>query len=344
MLIVRAPVRISFAGGGTDIPAYYEEHGGLVISTSINKYFYVLVNDLGVGDTQLISADYHSIFSLPVDDEEAESLERQASLVWDGNLTLPKAVLSHFGPRRGENIFICCEVPPGTGLGSSSAAAVGLITAFAHQRGQLLDKVQVAELACQIELEKLQMPIGKQDQYASALGGLNQLEFRAERVTATPLAVSPTGLTTLQSRLMLFFTGVSRQSTSILQEQKAAIQHENRTVLANLHSLKELALAVRQCFEQEDWADFGRLLDEGWQRKKQLASNIANASINEIYEAARRAGAEGGKITGAGGGGFLLLCCPPERQSTVTKTLGDYGLKKMNFQFETQGSHILLSQ
>ncbi len=334
MLIARAPVRISFAGGGTDMPSYYEQYGGLVISTSINKYFYALINDLGIGETQIISADYQSIFS-------TDEVKISHDLVWDGDLALPKAILAHFGASPGENIFISCEVPPGTGLGSSSAVAVGLITGLAWQRGLKLSKMEIAELACKIEIEILKMPIGKQDQYASALGGINQLEFGPEGVKYTPIKLSEAGRKALQSRLMLFFTGVSRQSTTILREQKASITRDDRAVLENLHYLKELALVMRRTFELEDFSQFGSMLDESWQRKKQLSANIANRSIDTIYQAARQAGAEGGKITGAGGGGFLLLCCPPEKQATVTKVMQSHGLKKLNFQFEEHGAHVL---
>ncbi len=337
MLIARAPVRVSFAGGGTDMPSYYEQYGGLVVSTSIDKYFYILINDLGVGDSQIISADFQSIFSVGAE-------EHNSDLVWEGDLSLPKAVLAHFKPRQGENIFISCEVPPGTGLGSSSAAAVGLITGLARQRNIELSKLQIGELACQIEIEKLKMPIGKQDQYASALGGLNLLEFSSEGVKATPINISPAAKKDLNSRLMLFFTGVSRKSTTILQEQKASINRDDRAVVENLHFLKELALETKRYLEEDNITEFGRLLDEGWQRKKRLSPNIANSSINEVYEAARAAGADGGKITGAGGGGFLLLSCPPENQAAVVKTMQTHGLKKMNFHFEERGAHILLDE
>jgi D-glycero-alpha-D-manno-heptose-7-phosphate kinase len=337
MLIARAPVRISFAGGGTDLPIYYRQYGGLVISTSINKYFYVLINDLGVGDSQLISADYQSIFSIGEDGLSSD-------LIWNGDLALPKAILAHFGPRQGENIFISCEVPPGTGLGSSSAAAVGLIIGLARQRHLNLNKLEIAEMACQIEIERLQMPIGKQDQYASALGGMNQLEFTSEGVNATPLKMDEASCKALQDRLMLFFTGVSRNSTTILHEQKASIARDDQKVVENLHYIKDLAITVRGCLEQGRVEEFGALLNEGWQHKKNLSPNIANSAINQAYEAARQAGAEGGKITGAGGGGFLLLCCPPDRQAGVVKVMEAHGLKKMNFQFEEHGAHVLLDQ
>jgi D-glycero-alpha-D-manno-heptose-7-phosphate kinase len=337
MLIARAPVRISFAGGGTDMPAYYEQYGGLVISTTINKYFYVMINNLQLGESQIISADYQSLFSVG---EEGLS----PNLIWDGDLGLPKAVLAHFGARPGENIFLACEVPPGTGLGSSSAAAVGLIAGLARQRNLGLSKMEIAEIACQIELGTLKMPIGKQDQYASALGGLNRLEFGPEGVKARPLKMSQAGRKALQERLLLFFTGLSHNSTTILKEQQSSVVKDNKVVLENLHRLKELAAQLGDCLEQEDLDDFGAILNEGWQRKKSLSSNIANSAINEMYELACRAGAEGGKITGAGGGGFLMLYCPPEKQPGVIKTLQERGIRKLNFQFEEYGVNILLDQ
>ena len=337
MLIARAPVRISFAGGGTDVPAYYHQYGGTVISTSINKYFYAIINQADQAATQIISADYKTLFSLDHGQTTA------SDLIWEGDLALPKAILAHFGLQRGQQVFIASEVPPGTGLGSSSSAAVCLIKAFATYSGREINKADTAELACQIEIERLGMPIGKQDQYASAFGGLNQIEFQPDdRVVVTPLTVAPATLATLQKRLMLFYTGVSRYSTTILEKQKASVQGGEQAVLSNLHYLKELTTTVRHCLETGDLDQFGELLHEGWLRKQGLATNISNNSINETYAAARQAGALGGKITGAGGGGFLLLYCPVEQQTAVTVALTARGLTRMYFQFEKRGAQVLL--
>ncbi len=337
MLIARAPVRISFAGGGTDVPDYYHQFGGTVLSTSIDKYFYVIVNYVGSGATQIISADYKTLFSL----DHRNGYE--TDLIWAGDLALPKAVLAHFGLDRGQSIFLSCEVPPGTGLGSSSAATVCLIKAFATYRGQEINKQETAELASYIEIEKMGMPIGKQDQYASAFGGLNQFDFQSDgTVKVTPLRLPQSTMDNLQEWLMLFYTGISRHSTSILEKQKASMKREEKEVLDNLHALKELVKATRASLEGGDLPTFGALLDEGWQRKKRLATNVSSEAINETYEVARAAGAIGGKITGAGGGGFLLLCCPPEHKTAVAAAMSARGLNQMYFRLESRGAHVVL--
>ena len=337
MLIARAPVRISFAGGGTDVAAYYREHGGVVISTSINKYFYAILEQTAQGATQIISADYKTLLSL-------EHGPDTPDLIWEGDLILPRAILAHFGLQQGLNIFIASEVPPGTGLGSSSAAAVCLIKAFSTYQGGEISPAETARLACQVEIERLGMPIGKQDQFASAFGGLNQIEFAPDdTVRVTPLAIADATLAALQSSLLLFYTGVSRYSTNILEKQKASVQAGDRQVLSNLHAIKELAGATRECLEQGDLDTFGRLLHEGWLHKRGLTTNVTNQAINEVYETARQAGAVGGKITGAGGGGFLLLYAPPDRHPAITTALTAHGLKRMYFQFEKNGAQVVLN-
>src|SRR5438445_1525048 len=204
MLIARAPMRISFGGGGTDLEAYYAKYGGLVVSTAINKYFYTVITTDESDDLQVISADYRSLFRhSPYND-----------LFWNGDLALPKAVLHHVGIRRGINLFVASEVPPGTGLGSSSAAAVTMVRAISTLVDQPMTKQQVAELASAIEINKMGMPIGKQDQYAAAFGGLNKITFTHTGVSVEPLQVDLAVRSTLERRLMLFFTGSSRESTS----------------------------------------------------------------------------------------------------------------------------------
>src|ERR1700694_5325675 len=228
MLIARAPMRISFGGGGTDLEAYYARFGGLVISTAINKYFYAIITTDESDDLQVISADYRSLFRHSQYDD----------LFWDGDLALPKAVLHHFGIRRGINLFVSSEVPPGTGLGSSSAAAVTLVQAIPTLVEQPMTKQQVAELASYIEIGKMGMPIGKQDQYASTFGGLNKFIFTSEGVTVEPLKVDSEVRRTLERRLMLFFTGSSRESTSILKHQRKSTEERDESVIQALHNLK----------------------------------------------------------------------------------------------------------
>jgi len=333
MLIARAPMRISFGGGGTDLEAYYAKYGGLVISSAINKYFYAVITTDESDDLQVISADYRSLFRhSPYND-----------LFWDGDLALPKAILHHFGIRRGINLFVASEVPPGTGLGSSSAAAVTMVRAISTLVEQPLTKQQVAELASYIEIGKMGMPIGKQDQYASAFGGLNKITFSNEGVTVEPLHIDLDVRKTLERRLMLFFTGSSRESTSILKHQRKSTQDRDEVVLQALHNIKRVAVDVQSCLERGDLDEFARLLDYAWQEKRRLAPGLSTGFIDELYTLALEKGASAGKITGAGGGGFLMLYCHEEVQDNVTTALEERGLKRMNFHFDQQGATVLLN-
>ena len=333
MLIARAPMRISFGGGGTDLEAYYARFGGLVISTAINKYFYAVITTDEADDLQVISADYRSLFRhSPYND-----------LFWNGDLALPKAILHHFGIRRGINLFVASEVPPGTGLGSSSAAAVTMVRAISTLVEQPMTKQQVAELASYIEIGKMGMPIGKQDQYASAFGGFNKITFTSEGVTVEPVKIAPDVRKTLERRLMLFFTGSSRESTSILKHQRKSTQEQDESVLKALHNIKQVAIDVQSCLERGDLDDFARLLHYSWQEKRRLAPGLSTGFIDECYSLALEHGASAGKITGAGGGGFLLIYCHEPAQEVVTKALEERGLKRMNFHFDQQGATVVLN-
>src|SRR6266516_3876123 len=333
MLIARAPMRISLGGGGTDLEAYYARYGGLVISTAINKYFYAIITTEESDDLQVISADYRSLFRH----------SHYNDLFWNGDLALPKAVLHHFGIRRGLNLFVASEVPPGTGLGSSSAAAVTMVRALSTLIEQPMTKQQVAELACAIEINKMGMPIGKQDQYAYAFGGLNKIVFSREGVAVDPLTIAPEVRHTLERRLMLFFTGSSRESTSILKQQRKSTEEQDGSVLQALHHIKQVAIEIQACLEGGDLEEFARLLDYAWQEKRRLAPGLSTGFIDECYSLALQHGAAAGKITGAGGGGFLLLYCHEQAQETVTRALEDRGLKRMNFRFDQQGATVVLN-
>lgn len=326
-------MRISFGGGGTDLEAYYAHYGGLVISTAINKYFYAVITTDESDDLQVISADYRSLFRhSPYND-----------LFWNGDLALPKAILHHFGIRRGINLFVASEVPPGTGLGSSSAAAVTLVRALSTLVEQPMTRQQVAELASFIEITKMGMPIGKQDQYASAFGGLNTITFTRQGVTVEPLRIAPEVRQALERRLLLFFTGTSRESTSILKHQRKSTEEQDGAVLQALHHIKQVAIDVQACLERGDLEEFARLLDYAWQEKRRLAPGLSTGFIDECYSLALHHGAAAGKITGAGGGGFLLLYCREQAQEAVTRVLEERGLKRMNFRFDQQGAAVVLN-
>jgi D-glycero-alpha-D-manno-heptose-7-phosphate kinase len=330
MLISRAPVRISFGGGGTDLPSFYEQFGGLVISTTINRYVYAMTTEGGHDAVQIVSADYNTFWRQPLN-----------SLIWDGDLALPRAIVHEFDLHEGVDVFLASQIPPGTGLGSSGSVAVCLINGLAAWRGICMTPYEVAEKACYIEIEKMGMPVGKQDQYASACGGLNRITFSAGAVTVVPLELPAPTLMALERKLMLFFTGSSRQSSSILRYQKQKGEQGDGGVIKRLLAIKELALQICQALEEEDLDAVGELLHASWVQKRSLAPQISNDTINKAYEAARSRGAIGGKITGAGGGGFLLLYCPEPYQQAVMEILQGMGLRQMDFAFDTHGAQMV---
>lgn len=333
MLIVRAPVRISLAGGGTDLPAYYEHAGGAVVNVTIDKYFYVFLNVLQKDSLQISSSDFSTFYRH----------DGRGPLFWDGDLRLPRAILSHFGISSGLSIFLASEIPPGTGLGSSSTVAVAIIKAISTALDIHLGKPELAELASMIEIEKLGEPIGKQDQYAAAFGGLNWIEFSRGGVHVERLRLAPERYRALEDRLMLFFTGSSRKASDILASQTANSRRQDPSTIAALDRVKAMAHEVRAALSQGDLPHFGELLHENWVQKKRFAENVSNAEIDRAYELARQAGAGGGKITGAGGGGFLLLYCEPSHQEVVSQALEASGLKRMDFRFENQGARVLMN-
>jgi D-glycero-alpha-D-manno-heptose-7-phosphate kinase len=332
MVIARAPVRISFAGGGTDLEAYYAHHGGLVVSAAITRYCYAIARPSHDGGIQITSADYqhwetHPAGTIP---EVAEPL------------ALPKAAIEWFATRGllddGVDLFLASSIPPGTGLGSSSAVAVAVVRALASFTGMLMDPGEVAELACELEIERLKMPIGKQDQYASAFGGLNAIHFGPDTVQVEPIELSPRLLEALSSHLLLFSTGKSRNSAEILRQQRADTTEKKPVVSTSLHQLKATAEELRQALLAERIDDVGELLDLGWQQKKRLSDKISSGAIDRWYRLAREQGALGGKITGAGGGGFMLLYCEPECRDAVRNALVGAGLREMSFGFDVTGA------
>jgi D-glycero-alpha-D-manno-heptose-7-phosphate kinase len=332
MLIARAPVRISFAGGGTDFEVYYREYGGLVVSTSIDKYFYVFANLNGVDSVQISSSDYHTYYRQ----------KRGEPLLWNGDLSLPRAFLHQFGIDGGISLFLASEVPPGTGLGSSSTVSVALAKALGALCGLTLSKAQIAELASFVEIDKLGMPIGRQDQYAAAFGGLNAVYFTSNGVEVVPLDLEPDVERTLEHRILLFFTGQSRSAASILKHQQSSTQRQDSDTVAALHEIKVMAETTIQLLRAGDLDGFGALLHQSWQVKKRLAKGITTSQIDTWYELARAHGAVGGKITGAGGGGFLMLYCQEDAQDVVTTVLEREGLVRMDSHFDRGGAVVLM--
>ena len=332
MLIARAPVRVSFFGGGTDLPVYYERFGGAVLSTTVDKYFYVVLSQ-AEGSVQVSSSDYRKFFRH----------SKMAPPAWDDDMRLPKAVLDHFRIYRGLSIFLASEIPPGTGLGSSGAVTVALVKALAAFSGQRLPASEVADLACQIDIDQLGQPIGKQDQFAAAFGGLNFIEFGDGVVSVTPLQLPLDVLLALERRVLLFFTDTGRQSFSILSAQRKHLCSGREETLQALHGMKAQAYRGRRLLEAGELDGFGCLLHQAWQVKKRVAGGVTTSDIDRFYEIALSAGALGGKITGAGGGGFLMVYSREGRQQEIISRLENEGPVSMSFHFESRGAAVLVN-
>jgi D-glycero-alpha-D-manno-heptose-7-phosphate kinase len=320
MLITQTPLRISFFGGGTDFRGFYEREEGCVLSSAIDKCIFVVVKrrfdrKIRVGYTRTELVDR-------VDDVQHE---------------LAREALRLTGVERQIEVNTMGDIPSeGSGLGSSSTVAVGLLNALHALLGAPQSLETLARQACEIEIERLGKPIGKQDQYIAAYGGLRFIRFLPDESVVVETANLPDGeRQRLDQQLMLFFTNHTRRSESVLTEQKANISGR----MAVLRGLKALAYRGRGLLESGDFEAFGRLLHEGWELKKQMASKISNGEIDEIYAAARKAGALGGKIAGAGGGGFLLLYCPREKQDDVRDALR--GLPELPFHLEPDGTKVI---
>jgi D-glycero-alpha-D-manno-heptose-7-phosphate kinase len=333
MLIVRSPLRISLAGGGTDLPAYYEKFGGAVINLAIDRYFYVFLRTSFQKDIQITSADFQTY----------DRMNGEMDDSWRGVLMLPRAVFHHFGITHGVNVFLASEVPPGTGLGSSSTVTVGLIKAVITACGIQMTKMEIAELASYIEIEKLGSPIGKQDQYAAAFGNLNLHIFEKDKTTVIPLEISHENLMRIGHNLLLFYTGKTRSANQILSQMGKATGKKSSSELEALHCVKKMVFDVKASLEKGDIEALGAFLHENWIAKKRFADGVSNEFIDNSYKQALELGALGGKICGAGGGGFLLLCCPEHRHDMVIDGLMEFGLKEMPFSIDHSGALVVMN-
>ena len=335
MIIARSPVRVSFFGGGTDLAAYYTRYGGAVLNTTIDKYVYVILSANRGDALQITSSDYRTFYRLG----------NNEPLLWEGGeLGLPRAVLHYFGIHENLSMFIASEIPPGTGLGSSSAVTVALVKGVSATIGLHLTPAQVAEIACEIEIDMMGMPIGVQDQYAAAFGGFNWMAFDSDEITVTPLRIPPHVIKRLESNILLMFTGTARNSADILAKQQRSSKEREPRVIEALKSVHQLAIQAKPLLLEGRLDAFGRLLDEVWRHKKQFASGITNPDIDRAYELARQHGALGGKIAGAGGGGFLILYCEDGAADHVATVLEqEIGMRRMDYHFETDGARVLFN-
>ncbi|MDD9954347.1 MAG: GHMP kinase [Candidatus Woesearchaeota archaeon] len=323
MIITKTPFRISFAGGGTDLAAFYEQEYGAVVSTTIDKFMYIAIHKFF---ERKIMLKYSKTELVDSPDEIEHPLIRECMNIANFNDFV--------------EITSFADIPSkGSGLGSSSSFSVGMLKALASYQGKNISPAQAAEQACTVEIEKLGDPIGKQDQYAAAFGGFNYIRFNPDgSVFVEPIIIKPEQKEEINKHLLMFYTGITRKATTILAEQQQnTISSEAK--FNNLKKMRDLANELRVELMNGNVHAIGEFLHKGWTYKKDLASGISSGNIDEYYEQARQAGAVGGKILGAGGGGFLLFWCPPEKHEALKKALGD--LEHVPIRLEPQGAHII---
>ncbi|MDX1412854.1 MAG: hypothetical protein R3293_01620 [Candidatus Promineifilaceae bacterium] len=325
----KAPLRISFAGGGTDVSPYVEECGGVVLSTTIDKYAYTSLRFRKDKNITVQSLDYDIMAKYHVDDE----------LLYDGELDLVKAVIKNManGNGQGLDFFMHSDAPPGSGLGSSSTVVVALIGLIQRWKHLPLTSYDIAELAYHIERVDLGIKGGMQDQYAAVFGGFNFIEFEENAVIVNPLRVEPDILNELQYSLLLCYTGRTRLSGNIINTQVNNYVRGETDVLSAMNELKSITVDMKNALLQGNLNDFGTLLHDAWINKKKMASQITSSTIDVLYETARKHGALGGKILGAGGGGYLLVFSPFDRKHIIAEELEKLGGQVVEFTFDFNG-------
>jgi D-glycero-alpha-D-manno-heptose-7-phosphate kinase len=326
MIIARSPLRVSLGGGGTDLPSYYREHEGFLLAAAIDKYVFVTVMR---PFTPGVFLKYSNLEHVNKISEIKHPIIREVLAM--GELEVPQV-----------EITTLADIPSGTGLGSSGSFTTALIKAvYAHRRKLILPQ-DLAELACHVEIDRLQEPIGKQDQYIAAYGGLTCFTFhKDDRVTAEPLKISRETMYDLEDHLLLFFTGFSRSAGGILKDQKVRTQKNDNEMLKNLHYVKELGVRSRDALEAGDCKKFGQIMHEHWEHKKRRFSGMSNPKIDEWYELGIKNGAVGGKLVGAGGGGFLMFYTSDRQRLRLA--MARAGLEEVRFRFDFEGTKIVLN-
>ena len=324
MIIARSPLRISLGGGGTDLPSYYEQHTGFLVAAAIDKYVYITLHETFVQELILKYSKMERVSSL--DDIEHPIIREALRAVEVEPVSLELTSMA--------------DIPAGTGLGSSGSFTTALLKALHAQKKNLVLPSDLAEQACDIEINRLHEPIGKQDQYIAAYGGITCFQFLpGGKVEAWPLKISEETLFNLEDNLLLFFTGYSRSASRILKEQNDKTKEADPSMIDNLHFVKELGFKCKESLEKGNLHEFGRLMDLHWQRKKERSGGMSNPKINEWYETAMANGAIGGKLIGAGGGGFLMFYT--EDKSRLRHSMRACGLKEVRFRFDFEGTKLV---
>ncbi len=324
MIITRSPLRISLGGGGTDLPSYYRKHSGFLIAAAIDKYVYITLHQTFVPELIIKYSKLERV--LTVDEVEHPIIREALRMV---GIEAPSLEITSMA-----------DIPAGTGLGSSGSFTTALLKAFHAHKKNLVHPAELAEQACQIELEKLGEPIGKQDQYIAAYGGITCFRFLPDgRVEAWPLKISEETLYNLEDNLLLFFTGYARSASQILKEQDDKSKQADKAMVENLHFVKELGKQSQMALESDDLNEFARLMDLHWQRKKERSRSMSTQDINAWYDCAMANGALGGKIIGAGGGGFLMFYA--KDKARLRHAMRESGLTEVRFRFDFEGTKIL---
>jgi D-glycero-alpha-D-manno-heptose-7-phosphate kinase len=326
MIIARSPLRITLGGGGTDLPSYYLGHEGFLVAAAIDKYVYVSVTR---PFTRGIYLKYSALEHVQKVDQVRHPIMREA-------LTLQELRTPQI------EITTLADIPAGTGLGSSASFTTALLKALYAHRRKLIHPQELAELACHLEIDRLREPIGKQDQYIAAYGGLTCFTFhKDDRVTVEPLLVSMDTMFDLEDNLLLFFTGFSRSASAILEDQQARCRSQDEAMLRNLHYVKDMGYRSRTALESGKLVQFGELMHEHWEHKKRRSGRTSNEQIDEWYALARRNGAVGGKLVGAGGGGFLMFYATD--RNLLRHAMANAGLEEVRFKFDFEGTKVILS-
>jgi D-glycero-alpha-D-manno-heptose-7-phosphate kinase len=326
MIIARSPLRVTLGGGGTDLPSYYEKFGGFLIAAAIDRYVYITLHDTFVPD---LIVKYSELERVP----EAAQLKHPI---------IREAFASVGISGHSLELTSMADIPAGTGLGSSGSFTTALLKALHAHKKNLVHPAELAEQACEIEIGRLKEPIGKQDQYIAAYGGITCFKFLENgKVEAWPLKLSKETRDDLEDNLLLFFTGYSRSASAILKEQDVKSKSDDKSMIENLHFVKDLGLQSQRALESGNLAEFGRLMDVHWQRKKQRSGGMSNPKINEWYDLAMASGALGGKLIGAGGGGFLMFYAGDKTKLRQAMTRA--GLAEVRFRFDFEGTKLVIS-
>ena len=326
MIIARSPLRITLGGGGTDLPSYYREHEGFLLAAAIDKYVYVNVMR---PFTQGIYLKYSKLEHVEQTDEVKHPIMREALRLL--NFRTPQV-----------EITTLADIPSGTGLGSSGSFTTALLKALYTHRKRHLHQEELAELACQIEIDRLGEPIGKQDQYIAAIGGITCFTFHQDdTVSATPLKISMDTIFDLEDNLLLFFTGFSRSAGSILKDQQLRSKKNEADMLSNLHYIKKIGYRSKEALESGNTVLFGELMHEHWEHKKRRSVGMSNPQIDDWYELGKKNGAVGGKLVGAGGGGFLMFVA--QDRNKLRHTMASEKLEEVRFRFDFEGTKVVMS-